>query len=344
MALSVQMKRPWFQTKSLNTREVQGVFTYSPRGLSGYYKKLKMALKLLAFGQKRRIYDITNVLEGTGLIVKMSKRMVKWNGAMPGENTQESLNRLAELKCELRDLEQKEFILDQQKLWVEQSIRNTTEDCNNLTYVNHEDICSCFTGNTLLAVRAPSGTQLDVPIPKAIQNSPAQYQIHLKSVRGPIDVTLLNKQSVSSDPVVLPVPPSKELLQSAMSAMSSSNEKESSAWLCQASANNKHNTDSRWTAMAEMRRLNASFRNIEPKRTNGSKLLDMSKELRELLDPRKEIVKTHLFTQLLASGVFSPLFHRSPPPSEQHVHNLQDSESTCDRSDIPVLDVPVLNS
>ncbi len=36
------------------------------------------AVKVLAVGQKRRIYDITNVLEGVGLIVKISKSIVKW--------------------------------------------------------------------------------------------------------------------------------------------------------------------------------------------------------------------------------------------------------------------------
>uniref|UniRef100_A0A3P9H8I2 E2F/DP family winged-helix DNA-binding domain-containing protein n=1 Tax=Oryzias latipes TaxID=8090 RepID=A0A3P9H8I2_ORYLA len=32
----------------------------------------------LAVGHKRRIYDITNVLEGIGLIRKLSKNHVKW--------------------------------------------------------------------------------------------------------------------------------------------------------------------------------------------------------------------------------------------------------------------------
>ena len=30
--------------------------------------------------QKRRIYDITNVLEGIGLIVKYKKNKIRWNG------------------------------------------------------------------------------------------------------------------------------------------------------------------------------------------------------------------------------------------------------------------------
>ena len=37
-----------------------------------------------------------------------------------------------------------------------------------LAYVTHEDICRCFKGDTLLAIQAPSGTQLEVPIPEVV--------------------------------------------------------------------------------------------------------------------------------------------------------------------------------
>ena len=52
--------------------------------------------------------------------------------------------------------------------WVQQSIKNITEDVSNyhLAYATHEDICACFKGETLLAVQAPNGTQLEVPIPE----------------------------------------------------------------------------------------------------------------------------------------------------------------------------------
>lgn len=33
--------------------------------------------------QKRRIYDITNVLEGIGLIEKKSKNNIQWKGTAP---------------------------------------------------------------------------------------------------------------------------------------------------------------------------------------------------------------------------------------------------------------------
>ncbi|XP_029312691.1 transcription factor E2F4-like [Cottoperca gobio] len=299
---------------------------------------LRHAVKVLAVGQKRRIYDITNVLEGVGLIVKISKSVVKWKGAMPGETAHVLGNRLIELKSELEDLEQKECMLDQQKFWVEQSTRNTREDCSDLTYVNHEDICNCFTGRTLLAVRAPRGTQLDVPIPKAVQNSPAKYQIHLKSVNGPIDVVLLNKLSVSSVPVVLPVPPSEELLRNAKSAMSTSDDTESSIAACQASANTK----SRRTAIEDMRHLQSLLcLKAEPNRIDSSdSLRDLSKELRDLLNPTKEVMNTDLIKELMASEVFSPLVRLSPPPSEnEYAYNLDESEGLCDLFDVPMLNV-----
>ncbi|KAJ8795205.1 hypothetical protein J1605_018465 [Eschrichtius robustus] len=121
-----------------------------------------MAADTLAVRQKRRIYDITNVLEGIDLIEKKSKNSIQWN---------------------------------------------------TFSYVTHEDICNCFNGDTLLAIQAPSGTQLEVPIPEMGQNGQKKYQINLKSHSGPIHVLLINKESSSSKPVVFPVPPPDDLTQ-----------------------------------------------------------------------------------------------------------------------------------
>ncbi|XP_026233929.1 transcription factor E2F5-like isoform X2 [Anabas testudineus] len=271
---------------------------------------LKEAVRVLAVGQKRRIYDITNVLEGVGLLVTISKSVVKWTGTALGENAHELTKRLKDLKSELEHLEQMEFMLDQQKLWVEQSIRNINEDCSNLTYVNHEDICSCFSGQTLLAVRAPSGTQLDVPIPKAVQDSPVKYQVHLKSISGPIDVVLLSKRSVSSDPVVLPVPPPDEMLQNAKLAMSASDETENGSAQCPASADATNNAKSRQTSTEGMQPIHPMpCLKMEPYRAGASKFPDLSKELKTLLDSPKEIMNANLITKMMASNVF---FSTSP--------------------------------
>ncbi|XP_013883716.1 transcription factor E2F4 [Austrofundulus limnaeus] len=99
---------------------------------------LRYAVETLC-GHKRRIYDITNVLEGAGLIAKISKNHVKWIG---GDDAQE-----VALKSELEDLDRQELMLDQEKLFVEESIRSMREGCTSLAYVTDEDICNCFSGN-----------------------------------------------------------------------------------------------------------------------------------------------------------------------------------------------------
>ncbi|KAJ8794996.1 hypothetical protein J1605_018583 [Eschrichtius robustus] len=144
---------------------------------------LKLAADTLAVRRKRRIYDITNIAD-----------------------------KLTELKAGIEGLQQREQELDQHKVWVQQTIRNITEDVQNscLAYVTHEDICRCFAGD---AIQAPSGTSLEVPIPESL-NGQKKYQIHLKSVSGPIEVLLVNKEAWSSTPVAVPMPPPKDLLQS----------------------------------------------------------------------------------------------------------------------------------
>ncbi|NWS67451.1 E2F4 factor, partial [Crotophaga sulcirostris] len=168
------------------------------------------AADTLAVRQKRRIYDITNVLEGIGLIEKKSKNSIQWKGVGPGCNTREIAHKLIELKADIEDLEQREQELEQQKMWVQQSIKNVTEDVQNSRYPLLTSLI--FTGDTLLAIRAPSGTRLEVPVPEGL-NGQKKYQIQLKSTSGPIDVLLVNKDALSSPPVVLPVPPPDDLIQ-----------------------------------------------------------------------------------------------------------------------------------
>ncbi|XP_067905853.1 transcription factor E2F4 isoform X1 [Heterodontus francisci] len=176
---------------------------------------LKVAADTLAVRQKRRIYDITNVLEGIGLIEKKSKNSIQWKGVGPGCNTREIADKLIDLKAEIEDLDRREQELDQQRVWVQQSIQNVTDDIENsrLAYVTHEDMCRCFKGDTLLAIQAPSGTHLEVPIPERGLNGQKKYQIHLKSTTGPINVLLVNKDTSSSSPVVVQVPPLEDLIQ-----------------------------------------------------------------------------------------------------------------------------------
>ncbi|XP_061101445.1 transcription factor E2F4 isoform X2 [Conger conger] len=214
MAESLQPQTPSRHEKSLGLLTTKFV-TLLQEAKDGVLD-LKVAADTLAVRQKRRIYDITNVLEGIGLIEKKSKNSIQWKGVGPGCNTREIADKLIDLKAELEDLDRREQELDQQRVWVQQSIKNVTDDTQNskLAYVTHEDICGCFKGDTLLAIRAPSGTQLEVPIPEAALNSQKKYQIHLKSTSGAIEVLLVNKDTSGSAPVVLPVPPPEDMFQS----------------------------------------------------------------------------------------------------------------------------------
>lgn len=61
-------------------------------------------------------------------------------GVGPGCNTREIAHKLIELKADIEDLEQREQELEQQKMWVQQSIKNVTEDVQN----NRYPLASCL--------------------------------------------------------------------------------------------------------------------------------------------------------------------------------------------------------
>jgi hypothetical protein len=56
---------------------------------------------------------------------------------------------------------------------MQQSIHNITDDVENchMAYVTHEDICRCFEEDTMLAIQAPSGTELEVPVVEQVSQN-----------------------------------------------------------------------------------------------------------------------------------------------------------------------------
>ena len=58
-----------------------------------------------------------------------------YRGAGPGCNSREISDRLVSLKDELEELSRREQELDQHKLWVQQSIRNVTDEVSNTRFV-----------------------------------------------------------------------------------------------------------------------------------------------------------------------------------------------------------------
>ncbi|OCT84714.1 transcription factor E2F4-like [Xenopus laevis] len=334
---------------------------------------LKAAADTLAVRQKRRIYDITNVLEGIGLIEKKSKNSIQWKGVGPGCNTREIADKLIDLKAELADLEQREQELDQQRVWVQQSIKNVTDDVHNngLAYLTHEDICHCFRGDTLLAIRAPSGTCLEVPVPENT-NGQKKFQIHLKSTTGPIEVLLVNKDTSSSPPVVVPVPPPEDLIQTPPAvpstpqrpALTPQNDTATSqapaiphspisnaeSQDCPADQTlSMENTTSSRLASIDTCPLQSSASldnstdlpdpstSFQPIKSDLSDVLELPKDISDFFDQTKECITSDLLEELMSSEVFAPLLRLSPPPGDHdYVYNLDESEGVCDLFDVPI--------
>jgi len=273
---------------------------------------LKVAADTLNVKQKRRIYDITNVLEGIGLIEKKNKNCIQWRGAVPGSNTQESVDRLAVLKEENERLDEFEKIVDQHKSWVQQSIKNITEDSTNekACYVTHEDICKSFEGDTLLAVQAPHGTQLEVPIPEMQANQKRKYQIHLKSTDGQIYVLLVNKDSEHEQPVAVQVPPPADVAEAI--------EKASENLTRQVGKKSKFAQGS-----------------DELKAAKKIKLAEDDSEVESILSGKVLNTEIPGLTDFMSSEIFGPIMRLSPPPCERdYCFNLDENEGVCDLFDV----------
>ncbi|MED6211956.1 Transcription factor e2fb [Stylosanthes scabra] len=147
--------------------------------------------------QKRRIYDITNVLEGIGLIEKKLKNRIQWKGldvSRPGEPEDSFSN----LQAEVENLTMEEHRLDEQIREMQERLRDLceNEDSEKLLFVTEEDIKNlpCFQNETLIAIKAPHGTTLEVPDPdEAVDYPQRRYRIVLRSTMGPIDVYLVSQ-------------------------------------------------------------------------------------------------------------------------------------------------------
>lgn len=145
--------------------------------------------------QKRRIYDITNVLEGIGIIEKKSKNNIKWRQQLDASRACE--RELAVLKADLEHLTQEEEMLDDQIRQVRTKLKDLAsgDQCSSYAYVTYQDIKSIpeLKGDTLIAIKAPPGTELEVPDPEdGALYGERKHQIHLKSTDGPIECLLVS--------------------------------------------------------------------------------------------------------------------------------------------------------
>jgi transcription factor E2F3 len=147
--------------------------------------------------QKRRIYDITNVLEGIHLIKKKSMNNVQWIGCSLSEDGG-MLAQCQGLSKEVTKLSQEEKKLDQLIRSCTGNLKLLTEDSENqrLAYVTYQDIrkISGLKDQTVIVVKAPPETRL---VPDSIES----LQIHLASTQGPIEVYLCPEETETHSPM-----------------------------------------------------------------------------------------------------------------------------------------------
>uniref|UniRef100_A0A0D9ZKL5 E2F/DP family winged-helix DNA-binding domain-containing protein n=1 Tax=Oryza glumipatula TaxID=40148 RepID=A0A0D9ZKL5_9ORYZ len=117
--------------------------------------------------RKRRIYDITNVLEGTGLIEKKLKNRIRWRGSDDSGTNLDS--DISCLKTEVENLYIQEQALDRSISEIREKMEELTEDESNhrWLFVTEDDIkgLPCFQNEALIAIKGPRGTTVEVPDP-----------------------------------------------------------------------------------------------------------------------------------------------------------------------------------
>ncbi|XP_065501882.1 transcription factor E2F1 [Caloenas nicobarica] len=170
---------------NLTTKRFLELLSQSPDGVVD----LNWAAEVLKV-QKRRIYDITNVLEGIQLITKKSKNNIQWLGS---QATVGAPGRHRLLDKELRELQAAERQLDDLIQMCMVQLRLLTEDPANqhAAYVTCQDLRSIVdpSEQMVMVIKAPPETQLQV-------SDPAEaFQVSVRSTQGPIDVFLCPEDS-----------------------------------------------------------------------------------------------------------------------------------------------------
>lgn len=140
---------------------------------------------------KRRIYDITNVLEGLGMISKWSVNSVKWiggnadeilaiEGMDAGDNKQNKISR-----------DEEELDEDIERLNKEIADLSSNEKNLENAYVTYDDLqnLKIFQNKLVFAVKAPGDTTMEYP-----RYQKGAYRLRLMAEKGQISVYYVNNE------------------------------------------------------------------------------------------------------------------------------------------------------
>jgi transcription factor E2F4/5 len=151
---------------------------------------LKYAADVLNVKQKRRIYDITNVLEGIGLIEKKSKNSIQWRGFVrESTSTPEQISQQVQILDEqLVEMKQKEADLDRHCRLLEFNLNcmQTNPQFTYYSYVTWDDLVRCFGNDLVLTIR-----NYDLYKSSYIQDPQFEANLQIQSDSQPIEVKLV---------------------------------------------------------------------------------------------------------------------------------------------------------
>jgi len=153
--------------------------------------------------QKRRIYDITNVLEGIGYIEKLSKNKIKWVGQNEENNY---MDEIKELTGKIKELEGEETKIDDLIHKVQGMINTLMEDEESIkhAYITHEDLKnlnSIALEGPFFIIEAPKDTNIEYLTPRnagnevQTQNTEYPYQILFETKHSEIKVYLVSDKN-----------------------------------------------------------------------------------------------------------------------------------------------------
>ncbi|CAJ0568055.1 unnamed protein product, partial [Mesorhabditis spiculigera] len=181
---------------ALLTKRFVKLLQESPDGMLD----LNEAAERLNVSQKRRLYDITNVFEGVGLIEKRTKNVVEWKGGDLEKNANAKLTpaqekELAQLKRDCARLDEEEAELDKQIRWLRQGLKNVVEDRSpdSKMKVPISVLEALYPKRNFFRIRAAPCTEIQV-----LQSRPGsnpRHTLRMRSELGAPEIELLIRPS-----------------------------------------------------------------------------------------------------------------------------------------------------